>query len=171
MFFKKRKKAADLAAAESRPSAPEPAMAPNAAEPAAAAPPAPKEKAAPAAPSPERDGAVESGHVVFSGEGAQGPMKDLVIGAMKKVFDPEIPIDVYELGLIYRVNISASCDVAVDMTLTSPNCPSAEQIPGDIEKQIRTVDGIADVKVDIVWDPPWDKDKMSEAALLELGFE
>lgn len=110
-------------------------------------------------------------HVEFTGEGAKGPIKDLVVGAMKKVYDPEIPIDIYELGLIYKVDIDPGGVVHVEMTLTSPNCPSAEQIPGDVERRIREIEEVSDVKVDVVWDPPWDKDKMSEAARLELGFE
>jgi len=161
MFFKKKKKAPEPAVEE-----------PKAPQPTDSAASEPIRSEAPSAAAPTDGGTVEpGGHVVFCGDGAQGPMKDLVIGAMKKVYDPEIPIDVYELGLIYKVDISASSDVSVDMTLTSPNCPSAEQIPGDIEKQIRAVDGIADVKVEVIWDPPWYKDKMSEAAMLELGFE
>lgn len=110
-------------------------------------------------------------HVTFTGDGVTDALKGQIIAAIKTVYDPEIPVDVYELGLIYTVAVDAEGHVAVDMTLTSPNCPSAEQIPGDVDKKTRGVEGVKDVKVSVVWDPPWDKDKMSEAALLELGME
>ncbi len=99
------------------------------------------------------------------------PLRPRVIDAIKTVYDPEIPVDVYELGLIYGIHIDAAGNVQVDMTLTSPSCPSAEQLPGDVEKRARAVEGVNDVRVEVVWDPPWDKDKMSEAARLELGID
>ena len=110
-------------------------------------------------------------HVKFTGDGLTDELRDQLIERFKKVYDPEIPVDVYELGLIYDVDVSAERNVHIVMTLTSPNCPSAEQIPGDVEKQTRTIEELQDVKVDITWEPPWDKDKMSEEALLELGME
>lgn len=97
-------------------------------------------------------------------------LKDKVIAAIKTVYDPEIPVDVFELGLIYEINVYPVNNVYVLMTLTSPSCPSAEVIPGEIEQKIKTIDGINDVKVEITFDPPYSQDMMSEAAKLELGF-
>lgn len=97
-------------------------------------------------------------------------LKELVVLAIKQVFDPEIPVDVYELGLIYEINIFPINNVHVLMTLTSPSCPSAEEIPGDIEKQIKLVEGINDVQIELTFDPPYTQEMMSEVAKLELGF-
>ncbi|MDW7691438.1 SUF system Fe-S cluster assembly protein [Flammeovirgaceae bacterium SG7u.111] len=97
-------------------------------------------------------------------------LKENVVEAIKLVYDPEIPVDVYELGLIYEVNVFPVNNVYVLMTLTSPSCPSAEQIPGEIEQKIREVDGVNDVTVELTFDPPYTSDMMSEAAKLELGF-
>src|SRR5687767_1317972 len=93
-----------------------------------------------------------------------------VIEAIKSIYDPEIPVDIYELGLIYEVNIYPVNNVFVLMTLTSPSCPSAEVIPGEVEQKIKAIEGINDVKVQITFDPPYSQDMMSEAAKLELGF-
>ncbi|MCC6730820.1 MAG: DUF59 domain-containing protein [Chthonomonadales bacterium] len=92
------------------------------------------------------------------------------IEALKTVYDPEIPVDIYELGLIYDVRIAADGVVTVEMTLTSPACPAAGAIPLEVEEKIRCIPGVTDVIVDIVWDPPWTPERMSEAAKLELGF-
>lgn len=97
-------------------------------------------------------------------------LRDKIIQAIKTVYDPEIPVDVYELGLIYEVNVYPVNNVYVLMTLTSPSCPSAEVIPGEIQQKIKTIDGIQDVKVEVTFDPPYSQDMMSEAAKLELGF-
>jgi FeS assembly SUF system protein len=97
-------------------------------------------------------------------------LKEKVIMAIKTVYDPEIPVDVFELGLIYEINIYPVNNVYVLMTLTSPSCPSAEVIPGEIEQKIKAIEGINDVKVEITFDPPYSQDMMSEAAKLELGF-
>ena len=97
-------------------------------------------------------------------------LKAQIIRSIKMVYDPEIPVDVYELGLIYEVNILAMNNVQVVMTLTSPSCPSAEQLPGEVEQQVRAVEGVNDVQLDLVWEPPYTTDMMSEAAKLELGF-
>ncbi len=97
-------------------------------------------------------------------------LKEKVLRAIKSVYDPEIPVDVYELGLIYEVNIYPINNVYILMTLTSPSCPSAEAIPGEIEQKVKAVEGINDVKVEITFDPPYTQDMMSEAAKLELGF-
>jgi FeS assembly SUF system protein len=103
-------------------------------------------------------------------ETATTDLKDKVIQAIKSVYDPEIPVDVYELGLIYEVNLYPVNNVYVLMTLTSPSCPSAEVIPGEVEQKIKAIEGINDVKVEITFDPPYSQDMMSEAAKLELGF-
>ena len=97
-------------------------------------------------------------------------LKVKVVEAIKMVYDPEIPVDVYELGLIYEVNIFPINNVHVLMTLTSPSCPSAETIPGEIEMRIREVPEVNDVQVEVTFDPPYSTDMMSEAARLELGF-
>ena len=93
-----------------------------------------------------------------------------VIAALKQVYDPEIPVNIYDLGLIYEVKISENADVYVKMTLTAPNCPVAEDMPGMVQMEVRKVPGVKEVNVEIVLDPPWDKDMISEAALLELGL-
>jgi FeS assembly SUF system protein len=96
----------------------------------------------------------------------QGP----IIEVIKTVFDPEIPVDIYELGLIYDIAVDADRKVMIKMTLTSPACPSAQQIPSEVRYKVKAVPGVSDATVDIVWEPPWDKDRMSEAAKLQLGF-
>ena len=93
-----------------------------------------------------------------------------IIEALKTVYDPEIPVDVFELGLIYEVKIDDDFNVAIDMTLTSPNCPVAESMPQEVEDKAGAVEGVKSSKVNIVFDPTWDKDMMSEEAQLELGF-
>ncbi len=97
-------------------------------------------------------------------------LRDQVLAAIKTVYDPEIPVDIYELGLIYEINVYPINNVHVLMTLTSPSCPSAEQIPGEVEQKIKEIEGINDVKVEITFDPPYSQEMMSEAARLELGF-
>jgi FeS assembly SUF system protein len=93
-----------------------------------------------------------------------------VIAVLKTIYDPEIPVDVYELGLIYEVNISSDGFVNLDMTLTSPNCPVAESMPAEVEQKVAGIAGATGAKVNIVFDPPWSQDMMSEEAKLELGF-
>ena len=97
-------------------------------------------------------------------------LKEKVIKEIKKIYDPEIPVNIYELGLIYKIEINEKNVVKVDMTLTSPNCPEAESLPNQVKEYILKVKGVSDVKLDLVWDPPWDKSKMSEAAKLELNL-
>lgn len=97
-------------------------------------------------------------------------LRDKVVDAIKKVFDPEIPVDVYELGLIYEINVFPVNNVYVLMTLTSPACPSAEQIPDEIKQNIEAIEGVGKVDVEVTFDPPYETDMMSEAAKLELGF-
>ncbi len=98
-------------------------------------------------------------------------LKDRVIAALKKVFDPEMPVNIYELGLIYDVHVDAAGRVGISMTLTAPNCPVAGTLPGDVERAVRAVPGVSDVKLELTFDPPWTKDRMSEAAKLTLGIE
>ena len=97
-------------------------------------------------------------------------LKEKVIKEIKKVYDPEIPVNIYELGLIYKNEIDKKNMVKVDMTLTSPNCPVAESLPKQVEEYILKAKGVSGVKLNLVWDPPWDKSKMSEAAKLELNL-
>lgn len=97
-------------------------------------------------------------------------LRDKVLEAIKTVYDPEIPVDVFELGLIYEISIYPVNNVYVQMTLTSPSCPSAEAIPGEVEQKIKAIEGVNDVKVEVTFDPPYSQDMMSEAAKLELGF-
>jgi FeS assembly SUF system protein len=96
-------------------------------------------------------------------------IRDQVIEAIKTVYDPEIPVNIYELGLIYEVNVDKG-DVHVLMTLTSPGCPAAGMLPGDVEEKIREIPGVEDAEVEITFDPPWDQSMMSDEARLELGF-
>ncbi len=93
-----------------------------------------------------------------------------IVAALETVYDPEIPVSIWDLGLVYDVAIGDSLDVDVTMTLTTPHCPEAQYIPGRVEEAVRKVDGVGDVRVDIVWEPPWTPDRMSEAARLELGY-
>lgn len=97
-------------------------------------------------------------------------LENKIVSVLKGIYDPEIPVDIYELGLIYEVRITEDFEVSIDMTLTSPNCPVAESLPNDVETQVKNIDSVADAKVNVVFDPPWDKDMMSEEAKLELGF-
>ena len=97
-------------------------------------------------------------------------MQPALVEAVSKVFDPEIPVNIYELGLIYNLDVDANMNVQVKMTLTAPACPAAQTIPIDVERRIREVPGVNDVKVAVVWDPPWTRDKMSDAAKLTLGM-
>ena len=97
-------------------------------------------------------------------------LKEKVISEIKKIYDPEIPVNIYELGLIYNIDIDEKNKVNIDMTLTSPNCPVAESLPNSVKDRVLKVDGVSDVDLNLVWDPPWDKDKMSEAAKLELNL-
>ena len=97
-------------------------------------------------------------------------LKDKVILEIKKIYDPEIPVNIYELGLIYKIEIENVKKVNIEMTLTSPNCPVAESLPKMVKDNILKLDGVDDVDLKLVWDPPWTKDKMSEAAKLELNL-
>ena len=106
----------------------------------------------------------------------QGPdrtpeqLKELIIAQLHTVYDPEIPVDIYELGLIYDVIVADSKEVKIIMTLTTPMCPAAEELPPEVETKARSVAGVKSVELDLVWEPPWSPDMMSEAAKLELGM-
>ena len=97
-------------------------------------------------------------------------LKESIIKEIKKIYDPEIPVNIYELGLIYKIDIKEAKKVNIEMTLTSPNCPVAESLPKMVKDNILKLDGVNDVNLKLVWDPPWTKDKMSEAAKLELNL-
>tara|TARA_X000000368_G_C22525481_1_gene491125 strand:+ start:108 stop:410 length:303 start_codon:yes stop_codon:yes gene_type:complete len=97
-------------------------------------------------------------------------IKNKVIDEVKKIFDPEIPVNIYDLGLIYKIEVDEKNKVKVDMTLTSPNCPVAESLPNEVKDSIKKIDGVSEVDLNLVWEPPWDKDKMTEAAKLELNL-
>ena len=97
-------------------------------------------------------------------------LKEKIIKEIKKVYDPEIPVNIYELGLIYKIEINDKNIVNIDMTLTTPNCPVADSLPRMVKDNIMKVKGVSDVILNLVWDPPWSKDKMSEAARLELNL-
>jgi FeS assembly SUF system protein len=97
-------------------------------------------------------------------------LENKIIEMLKTIYDPEIPVDIFELGLIYEVRIDDEKNVAIEMTLTSPNCPVAESLPREVEEKVASVESVKSAAVNIVFDPPWDKDMMSEEAKLELGF-
>lgn len=97
-------------------------------------------------------------------------LEDRIVDVLRTVYDPEIPVDIYELGLIYEVKVDENANAHVLMTLTSPSCPVAESLPLEVEDKVRSLEGVEKGKVELTFDPPWDKDMMSEAALLELGF-
>ena len=97
-------------------------------------------------------------------------LKDKVIAEIKKIYDPEIPVNIYELGLIYDIKIDEKNNVKVNMTLTTPNCPVAESLPKEVKDSIMKIEGVSDVNLNLVWEPPWNKDMMSEAAKLELNL-
>ncbi len=97
-------------------------------------------------------------------------IREKIIDRLRTVYDPEIPVNIYELGLIYEVNVDDGGNTAIRMTLTSPMCPAAEMLPPEVETKAREVEGVASVQLDLVWDPPWNPEMMSEAAKLELGM-
>jgi FeS assembly SUF system protein len=98
-------------------------------------------------------------------------VREDIIGALKKVYDPEMPVNIYELGLIYDLTVDDAGRADIRMTLTAPNCPVAGTMPGEVERAVRAVPGVSDVKLELTFDPPWSKDRMSEAAKLALGIE
>ena len=100
----------------------------------------------------------------------QRAVREKVIDVLKQVYDPELPVNIYELGLIYEIDVRQDNEVRVKMTLTAPACPVAESLPPEVERRIETIEEVPRAKVEVVWDPPWSKDRMSEAAKLELGL-
>ena len=100
----------------------------------------------------------------------ESKLDNKIINALKTVFDPEIPVDIYELGLIYKCEVTKDNDVLINMTLTSPNCPVAEELPQSVKESVEAIDEVNNVRVDIVWEPPWDMSRMSEVARLELDM-
>jgi FeS assembly SUF system protein len=98
-------------------------------------------------------------------------IRENIVTALKKVYDPEMPVNIYELGLIYDLTVDDAGRAAVRMTLTAPNCPVAGTMPGEVERAVRAVPGVSDVNLELTFDPPWSKDRMSEAAKLALGIE
>ncbi|GAA4008060.1 hypothetical protein GCM10022280_00930 [Sphingomonas swuensis] len=102
--------------------------------------------------------------------GPGGDLQAAIVETLKTIYDPEIPVDIYELGLIYDVAVDADGDAVVTMTLTTPHCPVAESMPGEVELRVLSVPGVRDAEVKLVWDPPWDPSKMSDEARLELGM-
>lgn len=121
-----------------------------------------------ARPAQRVEDAPETGEAVDGSDVAR--IRDRIIAVLKTVYDPEIPVDIYELGLIYGVDVGDDGDVQLTMTLTSPMCPVAETLPPEVEDKVRNVLGVKDVKLDLVWDPPWSMDMMSDAARLELNL-
>jgi len=103
-------------------------------------------------------------------EDEQARLTDGIVAALKTVYDPEIPADIYEIGLIYRIDIADDRAVTVDMTMTTPNCPSAQELPKMVENAVASVPGVGEVKINVVWDPPWDPSRMSDEARLTLNM-
>ncbi len=126
-------------------------------------------ESAPSVPTPEPEVAGHNEPQAHAAESHE-ELREQVVAAIKTCYDPEIPVDIYELGLIYEIDIRDAGVAHVKMTLTSPMCPVAETLPLEVEEKIRSVEGVSNVNLDLVWDPPWDIEMMSEAARLELNF-
>jgi FeS assembly SUF system protein len=118
---------------------------------------------------PQEAAAAETAGVV-NDPGKNAALRPRIVSALSTVFDPEIPVNIYELGLIYDVLVDASGVVGIRMTLTAPACPAAQSLPEEVRRKVAELPDVADVKVDVVWDPPWDRSRMSEAAKLQLGM-
>lgn len=111
-----------------------------------------------------------AGDEISAGSGSSDGLRQQVIEVLRTCYDPEIPVDIYELGLIYGIDVDPGSNVHVRMTLTSPACPVAGSLPPEVESKIKSLPGVSDVRVEVVWDPPWNPTMMSEAARLTLGF-
>lgn len=122
------------------------------------------------APPPEAPEATEQTSSLVPDPAKTEALRPAIVKAISTVFDPEIPVNVYELGLIYDIFVDADGVAGVRMTLTAPGCPVAQTLPVDVANKVKSVDGVTDAKVDIVWEPPWTRDRMSEAAKLQLGM-
>lgn len=109
-------------------------------------------------------------HVSGDFSPAQRALESTVVEVLRTVFDPEIPVNIYDLGLVYRIDIDAENHVKVTMTLTSPGCPVAGSLPGQVEQRIEAIPEVKKAEVDLVWDPPWDKSRLSESAMMDLGL-
>jgi FeS assembly SUF system protein len=116
-----------------------------------------------------KGGPLQTANMVNDAE-RSAPLKPLIVKALSRVFDPEIPVNIYDLGLIYEIIVDASAAVGIRMTLTAPACPAAQFLPEQVRAAASAVPGVSDVKVDVVWEPPWDRERMSEAAKLQLGM-
>jgi FeS assembly SUF system protein len=136
----------------------------------AAAKPAAEASATAAPPAAPLAPGTEPGKASGLRDGELARLTDDIIAALKTVYDPEIPSDIYELGLIYKIDIADDRAVAIEMTLTTPNCPSAQELPSMVENAVASVPGVGEVKVDIVWDPPWDPSRMSDEARAVLNM-
>ncbi len=123
----------------------------------------------PVQPSPDSSASVSIPAEELSPERLE-QIKETIIEKVRTVFDPEIPVNIYELGLIYNIDVQSTGSAHIRMTLTSPNCPSAEELPVEVHYKVKQIEGVKDVKVSVVWDPPWDPTKMTEAARLQLGM-
>ncbi len=117
--------------------------------------------------SPTKSGEEPAGEIASP---AGDALREAVVEALRTVFDPEIPVNIYELGLVYRCEVDAAGKVAIDMTLTAPGCPVAGTMPGMVQQAVAAVEGVSEATVELVWDPPWNQSMMSEAARLELGM-
>jgi FeS assembly SUF system protein len=122
----------------------------------------------PQGPEPPPDGQETAG--MIADPARTGELRPAIVKALSAVFDPEIPVNIYEMGLIYDILVDSAGTAGIRMTLTAPACPAAQTLPGDVRRQVAAVPGINDVKVDVVWDPPWSMDRMSDAAKLQLGL-
>ena len=100
----------------------------------------------------------------------KGYLEQKIVSVLETIYDPEIPVNIYELGLVYNIKINDNSDVDITMTLTSPACPVAESLPGEVRQKVKSIEDVNDVNINLVWEPPWNKDMMSEEAMLELGF-
>lgn len=117
----------------------------------------------------ERPASGEWNHQSTDVSGSAG-LHERIVAGLRTIYDPEIPVNIYDLGLVYRVDIDPHARVRIEMTLTAPGCPVAQTFPGMIESEINRVEGVADTHVELVWDPPWTQERMTETARLELGF-
>ena len=126
-------------------------------------------------PAPPNDAPAPEGPVAPAAPGPADPVdaqeiEEKVVAALRTCFDPEIPVNIYELGLVYDVKVAPEGKVLIQMTLTSPACPAAASLPAEVQAKARSIAGVCDARVELVWDPPWTPERMSEAAKLELGF-
>ncbi|MEX2670676.1 MAG: SUF system Fe-S cluster assembly protein [Phycisphaeraceae bacterium] len=119
---------------------------------------------------PDRDRQTQGDQPMPDQPAPDASVQDQIVAAIKQVYDPEIPVNIYDLGLIYEVDVKPDETVDVKMTLTTPNCPEAQTLPGMVEQAVETVAGVKKANVEIVWEPRWDKEMMSDAAKLQLGF-